>query len=387
MADHMISGKIAVNMTLLLLTGMLFCSLTGCRKSNPPIEKAKTAVYTDMAGRRVELTTDVRKIMICRTMDIYKLAAVLGNELGDKLIAVGTSFKQGDIDGYKKLSEVFPNLDRIVNVGSIYNDTLSLETIVKLKPDIIIADKVFIGRPGLNKIMEAGLPLVFMDNNTDPFHGAQESMRMLGKMLGKEKRVNEMGEYADKKTDAVLTRIARLNTLKVKKPRLYFECGNVSPDEIGGSRGGTKDGWGYLWYALGADNIAVNNGMGPLNPENVLVANPDVIVIGGANWNPDGNIMRLGFFATPEKASEHLGLYAKRAGWCGLSAIKNNRLHAIHFNYFIHPYNFAGVEAMAKFLYPKEFADLNPEKDMAEFFGKYMPVKYSGIFSADWIHN
>jgi len=380
----MMSIKNIALITILLVTSLLFSLLTGCTKSNPPVKKSQTAIYTDMAGRRVELTTNVRKIILCRTMDIYKLAAILGTELGEKLIAVGTSFAMSDIDGYKKFLEVFPNLDKIVNVGSIYNDTLSLETIVKLKPDIIIADKAFYGRPGLNKIIEAGLPVVFMDNNTDPFHGAQVSMKMLGKMLGKENRVNEMAEYANQKTDAVLQRIAKLNTLKVKKPKLYFECGNVSPNEIGTSRGGQKDGWGYLWYKLGADNIAVNSGMGPLNPETVLVANPDVIVIGGANWNPDGNIMRLGFYATPEKASEHLGLYAKRAGWSGLSAIKNGRLHAIHFNYFIHPYNFAGVEAMAKFLYPKEFADLNPEKDMAEFFSRYMPVKYTGIFSADW---
>jgi len=121
-----------------------------------------------------------------------------------------------------------------------------------------------------------------------------------------------------------------------------------------------------------------------MNPEQVLASSPDVIAIGGTNWSPDGNIMRLGFYATSKQASEHLGLYAKRAGWLDLTAIKTGRLYAIHYNYFIRPYNFAGVEAMAKYLYPKEFANLNSEKDIADFFNKYMLVKYSGIFSADW---
>jgi iron complex transport system substrate-binding protein len=116
-----------------------------------------------------------------------------------------------------------------------------------------------------------------------------------------------------------------------------------------------------------------------------LAANPDVIVIGGANWSPNGDIMRMGFYVTSPGASEHLAKYTKRAGWSDLSAIKNGRLHALHFNYSVHPYNFAGVEAMAKFLYPDKFSDLDPEKDMKEFFDKYMPVKYSGRFSADWI--
>ncbi len=369
-----------------LVLALLLSFCTGCSRGAEP-SAAKTVTYTDMAGRRVTLPANVRRIVLCRTLDIYKLAAILGDELDAKLIGVGIDFAQCDSDGYRKFSEVFTNLDRIANVGSIYNGTLSLEHILKLAPDIVIAEKYFYDRndhSGLQKIIEAGLPLVFMDNDTDPLHGTQASMRMLGKMLGQEERVNEMTDYTNARTDAVLERIARLQAVGEPKPKLYFECGNVSPSEIGVTRGGTNNGWGYLWHKLGADNIGANGQRGQLNPEQVLVSNPDVIVIGGASWKQDGNIMRLGFSATREDASAHLGLYTKRAGWPDLSAIKDGRLHALHFNYFIHPYNFAGVEAMAKFLYPKEFADLDPEKDMAEFFEKYMPVKYSGVFSADW---
>jgi iron complex transport system substrate-binding protein len=327
-------------------------------------------------------------------MDIYKLAAILGDELDDRLIAVGTSFKKGDIDGYKKFSEKFKNLDNIENIGSIYDGTLNIEKMLELKPDIIIADKYFYEKfdhCGLDKIIAAGLPLVIMDcgsTGTDPgpFHGAQESIRMLGKMLGKEQRANEMIDFANTKTDAILERIRLLETSGLKKPKLYFECGIVNPTEIGPTSGGTNGDWGYVWYKLGADNIGMNSNMLPLNPENVLAADPDVIVVGGSNWDPEGNIMRLGFYASSEGASEHLSLYLKRPGWSDLTAIKKGRLHAIHYNYYGRPYNFAGFETMAKFLYPQEFADLNPEKDLADFFEKYMPFSYSGTFSADWVH-
>ncbi|MDR3602303.1 MAG: hypothetical protein P4L49_17760 [Desulfosporosinus sp.] len=60
-------------------------------------------------------------------------------------------------------------------------------------------------------------------------------------------------------------------------------------------------------------------------------------------------------------------------------------MHAIHFNDTVRLYSFAGAEAMTKFLYPQESEDLKPEKDLAEFFGKYMSVGCSGTFSADWI--
>jgi len=371
-----------------LLVGVMFTSITGCskEKTSPkvPVATSKTATYTDMVGRKVKLTTDVKKIVIIRTMDIYTMAAILGTEMDQKLIGVGTSFKDTDIDGYKKLSEVYKNLDSMVKVGSIYDDAISLETVVKLQPDIIIADKQFQGYACLDKMIAAGLPVVFTDINTDPFHGIQKSMKMLGKMLGKEKKVNEMVDYSNAKTDDVLKKIDSLTASKVKKPKLYFECGNVSPTEMGSTGGNITSGWGYLWNRLGANSIGAASDSKAMNPEQVLVSNPDVIVIGGANWNPDGNIMRLGFYATKQSASQHLDLYTKRAGWTDLTAIKTGRLHSIHYNYFIRPYNFAGVESMAKFLYPKEFKDLNPEKDVAEFFDKYMPVKYSGIYSADW---
>ena len=402
------SQKIKITIQALLLAALLLFGAAGCAGGNAPAADipagggaaaetsaaepaagdgqapAKTAKYADMLGREVELSTDIKKIVAVRYMDIYYLAAILGKELDDKLLSLGMSYAQNDSDGYKKFSEVYKNLDKLVEVGSIYDDAVSLETMIKLEPDIIIADKQFYNYSCLNKMIEAGLPVVFTDFNTDPFHGPQDSMRMVGKMLGKEQYVNEMADYVNQKTDAVLERIGQLQASGVKKPKLYFECGNVSPEEVGGTRGDTSSGWGYLWEKLGADNIGIGSKSNAMNPEQILTANPDVIVIGGANWNPDGNIMRMGFYVTPESASEHLALYTKRAGWADLSAIKNGRLHSLHFNYFVHPYNFAGVEAMVKFLYPDKFADLDPEKDMKEFFDKYMPVEYSGRFSADW---
>jgi iron complex transport system substrate-binding protein len=337
-----------------------------------------------MAGRKVKLSANINKIVLVRSMDVYYMSAILGTEFDKKVVALGLNFKDSDIDGYKKYSEVF-NMDRIKSLGSIYDDAISLESVVNLDPDLIIADAQFKSKSCVNKMIEAGLPVVFTDMNSDPFHGVQKSMLMLGKMLGKEDKVKNMVEDTNKKTDSVLARVDELLKVGTKRPTLYFECGNVTPTEIGGTRGDISDGWGYLWNKLGANNIGVGQASNPVNPEKVLTADPDVIVIGGANWDPKADIMRMGYYVTKEQVSEHLGEYVeKRAGWSDLSAIKNGRLYAVHFNYTVYPYNFCGVEAMAKFLFPDKFQDLNPEEDRREFFDKYMPVKYSGLFSSDW---
>jgi iron complex transport system substrate-binding protein len=373
----------------LLLIAVMMISLAGCDITNKKEETAKnttpaTKTYTDMAGRKVKLSANINKIVLVRSMDVYYMSAILGTEFDKKVVALGLNFKDSDIDGYKKYSEVF-NMDRIKSLGSIYDDAISLESVVNLDPDLIIADAQFKSKSCVNKMIEAGLPVVFTDMNSDPFHGVQKSMLMLGKMLGKEDKVKNMVEDTNKKTDSVLARVDELLKVGTKRPTLYFECGNVTPTEIGGTRGDISDGWGYLWNKLGANNIGVGQASNPVNPEKVLTADPDVIVIGGANWDPKADIMRMGYYVTKEQVSEHLGEYVeKRAGWSDLSAIKNGRLYAVHFNYTVYPYNFCGVEAMAKFLFPDKFQDLNPEEDRREFFDKYMPVKYSGLFSSDW---
>lgn len=374
-------------LSLLFIVAMLI-SLVGCstavKNNEIAKETPKTKVYTDMAGRQVTLSTNINKIVLIRSMDVYYMSAILGKDFDKKVVALGLGFKDSDIDGYKKYSEVM-DMDKIKSLGSIYDDAISLESVVNLDADLIVVDTQFKSKGCVNKMIEAGLPVVFTDMNSDPFHGVQKSMLMLGEMLGEGDKVKKMVDDANTKTDSVLARVDKLLKAGTKRPKLYFECGNVTPSEIGGTRGDTSNGWGYLWDKLGADNIGVGQGSNPMNPEIVLTANPDLIVIGGANWDPTANIMRMGYYVTKQQASDHLSEYAeKRAGWGDLSAIKNKRLYSVHFNYTVYPYNFCGVEAMAKFLFPDEFKDLNPEKDREEFFDKYMPVKYSGLFSADW---
>jgi iron complex transport system substrate-binding protein len=371
----------------LLFILVMSMSLVGCNAASKNSETAltsSTAVFTDMLGREVTLSTNIKRIALVRTMDIYMLSSILGKELDTKLVAVGQSFKSSDIDGYNMFSKVYKNLDKMKELGSVYDDAINVESVVDLNPDIIIVDKQFFNKNCIQKMVSAGLPVVFMDNNSDPFYGPLKSMQMVGKMLGKESKVNEMVDYANGKTDAVLQRVQKVISSGTKKPVLYWECGNVAPDKIGQTDGDVKTSWGYVWDKLGADSISIGVTGQPLNAEKVLASNPDIIIIGGANWNPTDNIMRLGFFATEQSASEHLSLYTQRAGWSDLNAIKNGRLYALHYNLYVRPYGFAGVEEMAKMLYPTEFSDLAPDKDIQEFFSKYMEMPYSGIHWAQW---
>jgi iron complex transport system substrate-binding protein len=373
---------------LLCLALALSVILAGCGtppggslNTNPA---AETKTYTDMAGRTITLPAQIDKIVAVRYMELNMLAAVLGDDFEKKVISLGGSVEKNDFDNYKKFSEIY-DLNKLLVMDGLYEDNIDVEAMLELFPDIIIVDVQFQSKACVKKMIEMGLPVVFTDVNTEPFHGEQRSMEMLGEMLGYSERIQAMVRYADEKTDALLQRIDALLASGAKKPVLYFECGNTIPSKIGGSRGDTSSGWGLLWQRLGADNIAVGHGSDVLDPEVVLNADPDVMVIGGSNWDKTSNIMRMGYFVTPEAASAHLGEYVTaRAGWDNLPAVQNKKLYSVHFNGTVYPFSFAIFEYMAKMLWPEEFAAIEPQADLDEFFALYMPIEFSGAFAGQW---
>lgn len=385
--------KISRKLICLLISVITVFCLVGCggvaaKKEDVAKDAPKTKTYTDMAGRQVTLSTDIKKIVTLRYMDTNILAAILGKDFDKKVISVGQDLKANDIDMYNKYSQTF-DMSKIVECGSVYDDSVSSEKLLELDPDVIIVDYAFIEKGSVKKLMEAGLPVVVIDGDgsnskNDPLYSMLNSMAMLGEMLGYKQKTDEMVSYAKGKIDNLLKITSDAAKQNAKKPSVYFELGNVTSGEIGTTRGDTTSGLGALLKRLGAENIGEGHGMDALNPEIVLTSDPDMIMIGGANWNPTSNIMRFGYFMNEEDSKKHLEEYTKRAGWSDLSAIKNGRLYGFHFNYAKYPYGFAMIEYISKKLWPEQFENVDPNADLKEFFSKYMPIEYSGVFFEDW---
>ncbi|AJA47331.1 ABC-type Fe3+-hydroxamate transport system, periplasmic component [Clostridium pasteurianum DSM 525 = ATCC 6013] len=380
----------------LLLVVIVLVSISGCGTTSAKNEAvnataattAKTKIYTDMAGRKVTLSTNIKKIVTLRYMETNMLGAILGKDFDKKVISLGQDLKTNDIDLYNKFSQTF-DMGKMVECGSVYDDSVSSEKLLDLDPDVIIVDYAFIQKSSVKKLIEVGLPVVFIDSDdsnpkNDSLYSMLDSMSMLGDMLGYKEKTDKMVKYSRNKIDNVLKITSKAIKENSKKPSVYFELGNVTPQEIGATRGDTSGGLGALLKRLGAVNIGEGHGMDALNPEVVLNSNPDMIMIGGANWNPTSNIMRFGYFITEEQSKKHLEEYTKRPGWSDLSAIKNGRLYGFHFNYAKYPFDFAMIEYIAKQLWPEQFKDVDPEADLKQFFSEYMPIKYSGVFFEDW---
>ncbi len=369
---------------LLLLTCLtvIILSLTGCVHRNATSSENGTITYVDLAGKTVHIKKDVERIILLRSRDIYELSALLGNDVPNKLVGWGPDLNNNDNDGYTKFTDKFPSLKHIANTGDVQSDAVDLETVISLKPDLIIADKYMLGEyKSVDKLEEAGLPVVCLDQSSDPLASPQKGMLLLGKILDKEDRANQIVDYVNSQIDEVYQKLSKVSG---SEPSIYLECGDEGPAIFSDTYGGANDqSWGSILSRLRVKNIAdgVVPGMAPINPELIIKADPDIIVITGQHWTAHSDSMRLGFFANKNESEELLAAFTTRPGWSQLSAVKNRRVYSVFHNLSMHIYDFMGLQALAKDIYPERFNDVDPEQNLKIFFDKFMPISYTGKFS------
>lgn len=359
------------------------------RGSSPAVkpEPVSAQTITDLAGRQVTLQKPIERIVLMRSLCIYELAAVLGDELDGKLVGWDSSLKTGDQDAYRKMVERFPRLKEATVLGDVLRDTVSAEAVLALDPDLVIMNTYMLERQskGLERLERAGIPLLYLDAS-NPFRDPQRSLLLLGQVFGKEKRSQAAVDWIDRELDKVFSRLERIDK---PAPSIYLEAGTQGAGRYGNTFGSDNRGrtvnWSSVMAQLRCRNIAADAvsgmyGMGVIRPEFLLSADPQLIVITGAHWTAFPDSLRLGYYADATEAKNRLREFTTRPGWTDVQAVKNRRVYGIHTRFGSHVTSFAAAQQMAKWLYPAEFKDLDPEKSLREFHERFMPIDYSGTW-------
>ena len=98
------------------------------------------------------------------------------------------------------------------------------------------------------------------------------------------------------------------------------------------------------------------------------------------NWPATPSAMRLGYYADETASKALLKGYLKRPGWDSLKAVQEQGLYSVFHGNCFRIYNFAALQAFAKWFYPEEFKDIDPEAGLIEFHKRFMPIDYSGVW-------
>ncbi|MBY4797574.1 ABC transporter substrate-binding protein [Collinsella sp. AGMB00827] len=342
-------------------------------------EQTKKTVV-DVLDREVEIPSDVKKVVV--TFNLEEYLAVAGEGGVDKLVGYSHAYWEGRReDAWDTYTKAFPQLKEIADVG--YNDGISAESIISLKPDLVIMSapvNFSYIESSLPLFEQSGIPVLFVDYHSQTVETHSKSTLALGEALGQTKRAKEIVDYYTEQMKVVTDRIAKLSDSD-PRPNVYMEFSR-GVNQYGNSWG--KKMWGPLIATCGGVNIAYDFGDGnsvDVNPEMVIAANPDVVIFAASPQTDISDNIVLGYGADKKAALAALTSYENRDGWGGLNAVKNHRMGAVYHDLSRHIFDFAGVQMMAKMVQPELFKDIDPEANLKEFFERYMPVKLEGVWT------
>lgn len=332
----------------------------------------------DLRDREVTIKEPAKRILLGFNYEDYM--AVTGPGAMDKVVAVSlTPWKDWRPEQYAAYTKAIPSITNLIDVGDTETGTFSVEKVIAARPDLAILAAWQYDALGetAKQLDAAGIPLVVIDYNAQTVEKHVQSTLILGKVMGEEKRAEQLAEEYRQTMDDVLSRVAKAGPSKKK---VYVELGKKGPDEIGNTYG--KGMWGGVIDMLGGINIAKGQieNWGPLNPEYVLTQKPDIIVITGSEWVGSPAAVLLGFGADKNLANKRLGAYLGRPGWSDLPAVKTGDVHAIYHGGARTLSDFIYVQYLAKALYPEAFSDLDPDTEIRSFYEKWLPIKADGLF-------
>lgn len=341
---------------------------------------AETRTITDILGRNVKVDVPAKRVVLGFYYPDY--IAATGADNFNHVVGISREFWEKFNPGSWKLySEKLPELKAMPDIGNVTTGTFSTEKTLALNPSVLVLAEWQYQTiaPEIPRFEQAGIPVVVVDFNAQTVDRHTRSIRIFGQLAGTEKRADKI---ADEYAAGIADIQKRINEAKVARPRIYFEFGDKGPAAYSYTFG--KNMWGAIADTAGGDNIAAGlvENWGPINPEQVLAAQPQVIMISGTENGHESNpnIMAMGIGISEAEAQKRLAGFVARPGWAGLPAVKDHRVYGIYHSASRSLTDLASTQFIAKVLYPEQFKDVDPEKTFIDFHKNYLPVVPEGTF-------
>ncbi|CCI83063.1 ABC transporter substrate-binding protein [Corynebacterium otitidis] len=359
----------------------------GAPESSAGAEHGDTRTITDILGREVTVPATVEHAALGSQRMLYTTAVLNPDEPLDGIAAWPDDMKRNDPEAYNKYREKFPEIEDIATIGKI--EDIDPEELLGLEPDVFVvsADKFDSAEEAglVGTLEKAGVATVAIDFFLDPVNHTVPSIELMGELFGQEDNAERFVDFYEAKKSAVADR------LKEEKPEpvdtfLWRAAGNgdccgtfsdSNLSQIVNFVGGHNIG----------DDLLPDINAGEVSPEAVVDANPEVLLLTGANWGPansefkEGSYVPLGYDEPADKAKEDLkSAIDNQPGIKELDAVKEGRAFAAWHHFYNSPYNFLAMEWFAKAIHPELFADLDPQADFEELHEEFLPIEAEGTF-------
>jgi len=338
---------------------------------------------TDAAGRQVTVPHQPRAVLLGAGLNLVALALVDPDPVA-RLAGWADDVRQYDPGLHAAFLARFPRLAEVPVVGGGTDESFSLEKALTVGADLAIFGawqaETEQGRMILDRLTAAGIPAIVVDFNRRPLANTAPGIRLLGRVLGREDRANAFADF----WEAHLDRIRRRMAAHPERGPTVLMHAYPQPDDCCWAIGGT--GLGELVSLVGGRNIADDrfpeSGGGVLSLEYVIGRDPQVYIATGLPQAADAPGFAVGPGVPADIARRSLAAVVTAPGLSGLAAARSGRVHGL-WNFFnAVPLNIVAAEAVARWVRPEIFGDLDPGATLAEIDSRFSAIPFTGAL---WI--
>ena len=314
--------------------------------------KEKELTVLDSVDRVVTLEMPIETIVVTDDNQA-EFVRLLGAE--EKVVGIERSIPER---GY------FPVMSDKPDIGNQWRG-LNYELVAELDPDVVI----MLGSPApvepvTTKLDEIRVEAVCVD--TIDLDKRANVIMLLGYILGNRERAAEYLEWREGHLSVIRERLNDLD--EEDKPTMLFQ--DVDYRGVFGkdySMCGTIE-------AAGLINIADFPGRMEVDPEWILIKDPDIILLG--DWKSES----VGYKTTSSaKANESIEEAMDHPGFDELTAVKNGDVYLVEYM-LPGTRGDIGVLYFARMAHPDKFEDIDPVEMDKEYFEDWLRVDYQGIF-------
>lgn len=353
---------------------------------------AETVTVTDVAGRQVSVTVPVRRVILGEGRQVHVTAALDRDDPFARIVGWGEDFEKSDPDTYAAYVARFPQAAALPRFGSPSRGAFDIEKAISLQPDLVVLGAEM-QRPAeeirlVERLAALGIPVVYVDFQHAPSRNTEPSLRLLGQLFGQSEVAEALIAFRAKEIARVTERLAAAGPLI--RPLVMLDRIPGYSDECCLTFG--NENFGAMVAAAGGINLGselLAGTFGTINPETIIVRDPDVVIVTGGNWEalaPSGAWVGLGPGADLRKAQEKLAALAARPAFRATKAVRAGRVHAIWHQFYTSPYQFVALQRIARWLHPGLFADLDPEETLRQLHQRFLPIAYRPGYWIDLRH-
>ncbi len=367
--------KLSILLAIIILSMSV---LSGCAQSEnnqdhkenlTEASNTNTLEITDIAGRNINLEGPIDKVVVVGSaLRIYTY--VNGSE---KL--AGVEKKQQSAETGRPYIIANPELENLPIVGEGFPANPDPELLIEADPDVIIAGDILDVAEIEELQKKTGIPIVVVScgNSTVFDEDMYKSLEIIGEIVGKEDRVEELIEFMeDCKAELIdLTK----DIPEDEKPSIYV--GGLSYKGNHGIE--STEGYSPILNTIGAKNV-----VDEIGKSNSIMIDKEQLV----KWDPDILVIDENGLALVKEDYKKNPEYYKE-----LTAVRDGKVYAqlpctsYHKNIET---AIANIYFLGKVLYPEEFKDIDVVEKadeiytfmlgeplyniMAEKFGGYMEI-------------